>query len=162
MLACKRGHTQVVGELVSRGAEIFIKDHRGRSALDTTLRRNHVDLLPLLNTSYQLRRMEAASCIERTSLITKLRKSYNSYPRTLRIAPDVLRDIPIADAIMQELVSSSTAQLPETSSDECRDNMRFQNFVDVKWPLVMMKYVLLLTLTLLTITLHFLFVFSSF
>ncbi len=141
MLACKRGHTQVVDELVSRGAEIFIKDHRGRSALDTTVKRNHVDLLPLLNTSYQLRKMEAASGVERTALIKELRKSYNTHPRTLRVAPDVLRDIPIADAIMQEL-SSSAQLLHETSSEQCRGDMRFQKFTDVKWPLVMMKYVL--------------------
>jgi ankyrin repeat protein len=50
MLACKRGHERVVEVLVSRGAEIYMRDCRARTARDTAIRRHHLKLLKYLNT----------------------------------------------------------------------------------------------------------------
>jgi hypothetical protein len=139
MLACKRGHTNVVDVLVSNGAEIYVRDNRGRSALDTTMRRNHVDLIPFLSTQYQVRKMQEASGRERMAIFKKMRSAYNSVPCLLRIAPDVLRDVPIADSLLQDS-SSMSSSVNLDNSPECRDQLRPIRLQDHRWPLLLMRY----------------------
>ncbi len=58
MLACKRGHTACVEILVAMGAEIYMRDCRNRIARDTAMRRNHFHLLPILDTQYQVKKVQ--------------------------------------------------------------------------------------------------------
>ena len=139
MLACKRGHTNVVDVLVSNGAEIYVRDNRGRSALDTTMRRNHVDLIPFLSTQYQVRKMQGAAGIERMAFFKKMRIAYNSVPCALQIAPDVLRDISTADNLLQDAFSI-TSSGTFNASPECADSMRPLGLQDHRWPLLLMRY----------------------
>lgn len=69
MLACKRGHEEVVEVLVSRGAEIYMRDCRARSARDTTIRRHHLKLLKYLNTQVVLR---SNICIPSSSYLVEI------------------------------------------------------------------------------------------
>lgn len=58
MLACKRGHEEVVRVLLTAGAELHQKDSRGRTARDTASKRNHDKILAMLNPAKQMRLMQ--------------------------------------------------------------------------------------------------------
>ncbi|CAM9991766.1 unnamed protein product, partial [Sphacelaria rigidula] len=49
MLACKRGHEDVVRVLLTAGAELHQKDSRGRTARDTASKRHHETILAMLH-----------------------------------------------------------------------------------------------------------------
>lgn len=61
MLACKRGHEEVVRVLLTAGAELHQKDSRGRTARDTASKRSHETILAMLNPSKQMRLMQVGS-----------------------------------------------------------------------------------------------------
>lgn len=58
MLACKRGHEEVVRVLLTAGAELHQKDSRGRTARDTASKRSHEKILAMLHPSKQMRLMQ--------------------------------------------------------------------------------------------------------
>lgn len=58
MLACKRGHEEVVRVLLTAGAELHQKDSRGRTAKDTASKRSHETILAMLHPSKQMRLMQ--------------------------------------------------------------------------------------------------------
>lgn len=58
MLACKRGHEEVVRVLLTAGAELHQKDSRGRTARDTASKRSHEMILAMLHPSKQMRLMQ--------------------------------------------------------------------------------------------------------
>lgn len=58
MLACKRGHEEVVRVLLTAGAELHQKDSRGRTARDTASKRSHETILAMLHPSKQMRLMQ--------------------------------------------------------------------------------------------------------
>jgi ankyrin repeat protein len=72
MLACKRQHVSVVEALLIAGAEMFIKDSRGRTARDTALKRNNKDILNMLQSRRQVRLMQTEVRSQRTHLLMKL------------------------------------------------------------------------------------------
>jgi ankyrin repeat protein len=76
MLACKRGHERCVEVLVTMGAEIFLRDRHFCSAKDTAMKRNHLHLLPLLDTQFQVRRIQEIKHRQRSLLIVDLRRAY--------------------------------------------------------------------------------------
>lgn len=58
MLACKRGHEEVVRVLLTAGAELHQKDSRGRTARDTASKRSHESILAMLHPTKQMRLMQ--------------------------------------------------------------------------------------------------------
>lgn len=58
MLACKRGHEEVVRVLLTAGAELHQKDSRGRTARDTASKRHHESILAMLHPAKQMRLMQ--------------------------------------------------------------------------------------------------------
>lgn len=58
MLACKRGHEEVVRVLLTAGAELHQKDSRGRTARDTASKRHHESILAMLHAAKQIRLMQ--------------------------------------------------------------------------------------------------------
>lgn len=58
MLACKRGHEEVVRVLLTAGAELHQKDSRGRTARDTASKRHHETILAMLHPAKQMRLMQ--------------------------------------------------------------------------------------------------------
>lgn len=61
MLACKRGHEEVVRVLLTAGAELHQKDSRGRTARDTASKRSHDTILAMLHPSKQMRLMQVGN-----------------------------------------------------------------------------------------------------
>lgn len=61
MLACKRGHEDVVRVLLTAGAELHQKDSRGRTARDTASKRHHETILAMLHPAKQMRLMQVRS-----------------------------------------------------------------------------------------------------
>ena len=62
MLACKRGHEEVVRVLLTAGAELHQKDSRGRTARDTAYKRSRETILAMLHPSKQIRLMQVRAC----------------------------------------------------------------------------------------------------
>ena len=135
MLACKRGHAKVVETLVAYGAEIYVRDNRNRTAMDTAMRRMHVNLIPILNTQYQVKMMQQRETVERRMVINRLRQGYND--RALELNPDVkvaldkLSSTPVLSA-----PSDGGAYVP---SADCSDKARFPDTKGWTWPVTMMK-----------------------
>lgn len=88
MLACKRGHVNVIESLVANGAEIYINDNRNRTAIDTATRRNHINLIPILDSQHQILLMQKRSHVIRSKLIATLRKAYLSNQMILNPTTD--------------------------------------------------------------------------
>ena len=62
--------------LVSMGAEIFMRDCRGRTARDTATRRQHITLLRYLDTQVQVRKVEERQRQLRTEVLLELRVAH--------------------------------------------------------------------------------------
>jgi hypothetical protein len=99
MLACKRGHVEVVTTLLESGAEINMKDSRGRTARETALRRSFTAILQLLNRDTQMRLMQNVACRKRIQL---LRWAYRQHGGRERGRGPQARKL--------DLVSASTCQ----------------------------------------------------
>lgn len=72
MLSCKRGHIDVVKVLLCAGAELSVKDSKGRVARDQASRRGNEKILELLNPATQMRLMQDVARAKRAQLLTKL------------------------------------------------------------------------------------------
>ena len=97
MLACKRGHDKVVEVLVSMGAEIFMRDCRGRTARDTATRRQHLNLLPWLDTQVQVRRLQEKYRMIRTILLNNMQLKHQS--GKLRLIEEEQRTAVLVDTV---------------------------------------------------------------
>lgn len=76
MLACKRGHRECVDVLVSLGAEVCMRDCRSRNAKETASKKSHTELLELLETQYQIRKIQQFKRFQRTQQIMELRSAF--------------------------------------------------------------------------------------
>ena len=74
MLACKRGHEEVVRVLLTAGAELHQKDSRGRTARDTASKRSHETILAMLHPSKQMRLMQVGNCDMRARTVFESRQ----------------------------------------------------------------------------------------
>lgn len=79
MLACKRGHMSCVEILVAMGAEIYIRDCRNRIARDTAMRRSHFHLLPILDTQYQVKKVQQHRREYRDELLLSLKLMFDRH-----------------------------------------------------------------------------------
>lgn len=135
MLACKRGHAKVVETLVAHGAEIYVRDNRNRTAMDTAMRRMHVNLIPILNTQFQVKMMQQRENVARRKVIDRLRQGYND--RTLELNSEVK----VALENLSSMPPRPAAGDGESyvSSAECSDKSRFPDTKGWTWPVTMMK-----------------------
>jgi hypothetical protein len=134
MLACKRGHKDVVESLVANGAEIFIRDNRHRTALETVVRRNHVDLIPLLDTAVQIRLMQFRQHAKRQIIIADLRKAYNK--QSLRISDSVVSSMEAMASWETNLPASNVVY---SSVPDCDAGKRIQGVKPWQWPATVIK-----------------------
>jgi hypothetical protein len=65
LLACKRGNVKVVRVLVTAGCELWIRDSKGRTAREIARRREHKELVDLLDETVQVNLMQEKGRRER-------------------------------------------------------------------------------------------------
>lgn len=85
MLACKRGHEEVVRVLLTAGAELHQKDSRGRTARDTASKRSHETILAMLHPSKQMRLMQVGNRGMTSQKFSNPWYIYQSCPRSIRL-----------------------------------------------------------------------------
>ena len=108
--------------LVYLGAEIYMRDCRGRTARETATRRQHLSLLRWLDTQVQIRRIQEQQRRHRMMLLQRLREA--QLDGKLRLAPDEQR----VDALVRTMrrnmglkcgscSSSSASRVPAGACD---------------------------------------------
>jgi ankyrin repeat protein len=76
-LASIMGDSEIVGELVNRGADVYRLDSEGRSALYFAAREGHVTVAELLSKAYSTQRGAANSELERAPIEAAIRGSHD-------------------------------------------------------------------------------------
>ena len=61
MLATKRNNTKVAAVLLAHEAEVFMKDDRGRTVMETAKRKKHTEIVKLLGVKEQVSERNTAS-----------------------------------------------------------------------------------------------------
>jgi hypothetical protein len=144
MLACKRGHKEVVRVLVSYGAEIYVRDIRNRTAFDTATKRQHTDLLPFLTTQYQTLQFQLRAGAERSILIKELRAAHQKGKlKFSNLVSSSLAGLEAMDLLLSQWNVPGSNDLKSGIMNGGNGDSTFRptGVDEYKWPIIMMRLV---------------------